>query len=136
MTMAGALTIELRLLVYSAFLSLVLWIPYVLAAINARGLENVAGYPTGHYEDLPPWAQRAQRAHVNLVENLIPFAALVLVAHAVGAANEATQLGARLFFWARLAQVVVHVAGIPWLRTLAFAVGWVGNLTIFWQIVT
>ena len=72
---------------------------------------------------------------MNLTENLVPFAALVLIAHAIGAVGELTALGARLFFWARLAQVAVHIAAIPWLRTLAVLVGWVGNLIIFWQIV-
>jgi uncharacterized MAPEG superfamily protein len=72
------LSYELRMLAYSAFLCLLLWVPYTLAAIQARGLGPVAGYPTGKYEDLPAWAQRSQRAHMNLVENLAPFAALIL----------------------------------------------------------
>lgn len=129
-----ALTVDLRMLVYSAFLSLILWMPYMLAAMGARGVGRVAGYPTGGYADLPDWAQRAHRAHLSLVENIVPFAALVLVAHMTGAANEATALGARLFFWARVVQAAVHIAGVPWLRTIAFLVGWVGNLIIFWQI--
>jgi uncharacterized MAPEG superfamily protein len=47
-----------------------------------------------------------------------------------------TALGAALFFWARIVQAVVHIAGVPWVRTLAFAVSWVGLLLIFLQIVT
>jgi len=61
---------------------------------------------------------------------------LVLVAHLAGAANETTALGARLFFWARILQVVFHVAAVPWLRTAAFLMSWAGSLIIFWQIVT
>lgn len=129
-----SLTVDMRMLVYSAFLCLVLWIPYILAAMGARGMARVAGYPTGDYSDLADWAQRSHRAHLSLVENLAPFAALVLVAHLSGAAGEATALGARLFFWGRLVQAIVHIAGVPWLRTLAFVVAWVGNLIIFWQI--
>ena len=129
------LAIELRLLAYLGLLSLIIWMPYVLAAISSRGLSQVAGYPTGNYADLPEWAQRCQRAHMNLIENLVPFGALVLVAQAAGISNDATVLGAQLFFWARLAQVVVHIAGISWLRTGAFFVGWIGCLIIFWQIV-
>ncbi len=129
-----ALTADLRLLAYSAFIVLLMWIPYMVAAMRARGIGRLAGYPTGFYEDLPEWARRAQRAHMNLIENLVPFGALVLVAHVSGAADEVTAIGARLFFWARLVQYVVHVAGIPWLRTLAFVVAWIGNLIILWQI--
>ncbi|MBI4185068.1 MAG: MAPEG family protein [Proteobacteria bacterium] len=135
MTAQVALGVELRMLAYAALLSLVLWIPYILAAIGQRGLGRVMGYPTGGYEDLPEWVQRSHRAHLNLVENLAPFAALVLIAHAIGAEGAATAFAARLFFWARLVQAAVHIAGIPWVRTLAFAAGWVGCLILFWQIV-
>ncbi len=129
-----SLTVDLRYLAYSALLALLVWIPYILAEIQTRGLTRAVGYPTGLYGDLPDWAQRCQRAHMNLLENLAPFAALVLVAQFAGAAGELTDLGARLFFWARVLQIAVHIAGIPWLRTLAFAVGWIGNLLIFWAI--
>lgn len=128
------LTTELRLLIYSAFICIVIWIPYILAEIKTRGLTRAVGYPSGVVDDLPAWAQRAHRAHMNLVENLAPFAALVLVAHVTGVSNGATVLGAQLFFWSRIVQIVVMFAGIPWLRTLAFAVGLVGNLIIFGQI--
>ncbi|MCG8593208.1 MAG: MAPEG family protein [Kiloniellales bacterium] len=128
------LTTELRYLAYAALLSLLLWIPYVLAEIGTRGLTRAVGYPTGFYDDLPAWAQRCHRAHMNLVENLLPFAALVLIAQVAGVASDLTALGAQLFFWARIAQATVHIAGIPWLRTLAFAAGWIGNLLIFWAI--
>ena len=92
------LTTELRLLVYSAFLCLVLWIPYILATIQVRGMGGALGYPSGTAADLPAWAQRCNRAHLNLVENLAPFAVMVLVAHAIGLSNDLTVLGAQLFF--------------------------------------
>lgn len=130
------LSLDLRMLAYSALLCLALWIPYILSGISVKGLGRMMGYPSGDYSDLPAWAQRAHRAHLNLVENLAPFAALVLVAHVSGAANELTALGARLFFWARVVQAGVHIAGIPGVRTLAFAVSVVANLIIFVQIVT
>jgi uncharacterized MAPEG superfamily protein len=129
-----ALSLDLRWLVYSVLLALVLWIPYVLSAMSVRGPERLAGYPTGNYADLPDWAQRSYRAHMNLVENLAPFAALVLVAQVVGAASETTAVAAQVFFWARLVQAVVHIAAVPWVRTLAFAVGWIASLVIMWEI--
>lgn len=129
------MTTDMRLLVYTAFICIVMWLPYIVAAIQAHGLKSMAGaYPTPSYESLPQWAQRLHRAHMNLVENIGPFAALVIVAQLTGAANEMTALGARLFFWARLAQIVVHTAGIPWARTAAFVVGWIGNIIILVQI--
>ena len=132
----AALSHEFRMLAYSAFLCLVLWIPYILSEIQVRGLARAVGYPTGFYDDLPDWAQRNQRAHMNLVENLAPFAALVLIAGIAGQTSAATAFGATLFFWARVVAAIVHIAGIPWIRTIAFAVAWLGNLIIFWEVVS
>jgi uncharacterized MAPEG superfamily protein len=84
--------------------------------------------------ELPVWGQRAQRAHANMVENLAPFAALVLVAHVTGNANYTTAVGATLFFWARVAHAVVYTAGIPYVRTLAYGVGLVGEIMILGQL--
>lgn len=131
MTDMVSLTTELRLLVYAALLCLLLWVPYILAGIGAHGLTRMVGYGASREQGVPGWAARAYRAHLNLVENLAPFAVLVLVAHMTNVHNALTLIGAQLFFWARIAQVAVTYAGIPWVRTLAFAAGWVGNLMIF-----
>ena len=78
--MEGQVDTDLSYLAWSAFLCSVLWLPYVLERIQSQGLGNVLTYPEN-----PPapaaWAQRAQRAHLNLVENLPAFAALVIIAH-------------------------------------------------------
>lgn len=128
------MTTDLLYLTLSAGLCAVLWIPYILSRIQTWGLVNAVGYPENP-PALPAWAQRSTRVHANLVENLAPFAALVLVAQAAGVANEITALGAAIFFWARIVHAVVFTLGIPWLRTLAFAVSWVGMVIIFIELV-
>jgi uncharacterized MAPEG superfamily protein len=80
------------------------------------------------------WAERAGHAHANLVENLAPFAILVLVAHLSGQANDLTALGARIFFWARVAHAAVYIAGITGLRTLIFLVSLGAEILIMLQI--
>jgi uncharacterized MAPEG superfamily protein len=127
------MTVDLTMLVWSAVLCIALILPYVLCRIMVWGLVDTVGYPQNP-PALPDWAQRAQRAHLNLVENLAPFAALVLVAQIGGAANAATALGATIFFWARLVQAVVHILGVPWVRTLAFFVSLAGEVMILAQI--
>tara|TARA_A100001037_G_scaffold303486_1_gene337617 strand:- start:2565 stop:2978 length:414 start_codon:yes stop_codon:yes gene_type:complete len=136
MAEGAGLAVELRLLAYLALLSLVIWVPYIIGATASKGMAVTVGYPSGDYSDLPGWIQRCHRVHMNLIENLVPFGVLVLIAQVVGASNETTVLGAQLFFWARLAQAAVHMAGIPWLRTGAFVVGWIGCLMIFWEVIT
>ena len=87
----------------------------------------------GNREGFAPaggWIGRSQRAHVNMVENLLPFAALVLTVVVANKGSSTTALAAQLFFFARLAHAVFYIAGIAWLRTLAFAVGLVGMIML------
>lgn len=123
------MTPELAYLVATSVLSLVLWVPYILGRITAWGLMDTMGYPQRELP-LPTWAVRMRKAHHNLTENLVPFAALVLVVNSAGLSNDITVLGATVFFWARVAHAVVYTAGIPVLRTLSFAAGLVGCFMI------
>ena len=112
---------------------------FVQVLIAAAGANQQVGLPTlaGNREDLPAltgWAGRARRAHLNMVENLVLFAALVLIAAAAGKANATTAMGAMIFFWSRLAYAVIYLIGIPWLRTLAWFVGVIGMAVIAWVL--
>ena len=98
-------------------------------ANQAVGLPTLAGNREG-LPDLTGWAGRAKRAHLNMIENLVLFAALVLVATAAGKANAMTAMGAMVFFWGRLAYAVIYLAGIAWLRTAAWFVSVIGMALI------
>jgi uncharacterized MAPEG superfamily protein len=80
------------------------------------------------------WPGRARRAHLNMLENMVVFATLVLIAAVAGKANATTAMGAMIFFWARLAYAVIYLIGIPWLRTLAWAVSVIGMVMIAWVL--
>lgn len=125
---------DLFYLTLSAGLCAVLWIPYILNRVQQQGMANAVGYMENPPEP-PAWARRAHRVHLNFVENLAPFAALVLVAHVGGLASELTALGAAIFFWARVVHTVVFYAGIPWIRTLAFTASWIGMAMVFYEII-
>ena len=91
----------------------------------------------GNRDGLPAltgWAGRAQRAHRNMLENLVLFAALVLVCVISNKSNSTTLLGAQLFLWGRVAYAVIYLAGIIYLRTLAWLVSIVGLILIFLQL--
>ena len=70
-----------------------------------------------------------------MLENLILFAILVLVAQIAGKTNAATALGAQLFFWARVVYLLVYLVGIPWVRTGVWLISVIGLVLIFQQIV-
>lgn len=124
---------ELTYLTYVALLTGLMWVPYVLNRISVDGLADSVGYPDNP-KPLAAWAQRLKAAHYNAVENLVVFAALILVADAAGVSGEATQVCAATYFWARVVHAVAYTFAIPWVRTLAFAVGFGAELCIAWHI--
>lgn len=124
---------ELSFLTWTCVLTSVMWIPYILNMILVRGLVDAVGYPESP-APLAPWAQRMKKAHYNAIENLAVFAALVLVVQAVGANNAVTAAAAQIYFWARLVHFVSYAAKVPWVRTLAFAIGFACQLTLAWQL--
>jgi len=122
-----------------------MWLAWAVALAFAQMLIAVSGATlqvglpalAGNREGLPPctgWAGRAYRAHHNMLENLVLFGALVVVAVLSNKTNSTTLLGAQLFFWARLAYALVYLAGIPWLRTLTWLVSVIGLILIFLQL--
>ena len=128
------MTIELAYLVWSAALTVVLVVIAVLGATQQVGLVTLAGNREGMPE-LTGWAGRAQRAHRNMLESLVLFAILALVAVVASRTNSITALGAAIFFWARVAHAALYIAGIPWLRTLTWLASVVGLVMIFWQLI-
>ena len=124
---------EFTSLTWVIALTMVLWVPYILNTIMVRGLVDAVGYP----EDPKPiaaWAARAKAAHYNAVENLVVFAALVLVLNTLGISNETTVMACKVYFWARLVHYLVYTAGIPWLRTLSYTVGWLCVVALLLQL--
>jgi uncharacterized MAPEG superfamily protein len=117
------MTPELVSLTWVAALTAIMWIPYTLNTIAVRSLMDVVGYPEDP-KPLAPWAERMKKAHYNSVENFVLFAALVLVANAADISNASTVLVCKVYFWSRLVHFAAYTMGIPWVRTLAFVVGW------------
>jgi len=119
------MTTDILMLILSAILCVAQTLPYAMGIAAEHGNALLMG----NRENMPPitgWPGRAMRAHGNMLENLLPFTALVLAAHLTGHVGYLTQLGAIVFFVARAAYVVIYIAGIPGLRTLAWLVCVVG----------
>lgn len=123
--------LELFYLLLSAILTGVLWIPVVIGYVTTRGPLTPEIYRAGSSVVLPHWVNRANRAHMNAVENLAPFAVVVLVAQATDAASPLTAGCATVYFYARLAHAVIHISGFGrfWARTVAFTVAWAAFIT-------
>lgn len=126
---------ELNYLIWITGICGIIWMPYVLSRVQQLGMAKAMGYADNPPEP-PKWAQRSQRAHLNLLENLPIFAVLVLVAQITNSFDSLTAAGAALFFWGRIGHAIVYVAGIPYLRTLLFGASWAGLAMIFFRLVT
>ncbi len=125
---------ELLSLTYVTALTAVIWMPYVINTIMVRGLITAVGYP----EDpapLSPWAAKMKAAHANAVENLVVFATLVLIANAAGVSNETTVMACTVYFWARVLHLVSYTLAIPWIRTVAFVIGFGCQAALVLQLV-
>ena len=124
---------ELQYLVYVTVFTGLLWVAYILDRIATRGLVDSVGYPANP-KPQSPWAQRLMRAHVNAVENLVVFAALVLAAAVAGVSTPVIAGAAMVYFWARVVHALAYTFALPWLRTLAFTVGFFAQAAIAWQL--
>ena len=124
---------ELLYLTFVAVFTGLLWVPYILDRVAVRGLVDAVGYPENP-KPQSAWAQRLMKAHGNAVENLVVFATLVLVAHAVGVTNAAIAGASVVYFWARVVHAVAYTFGVPWVRTLAFSVSFFSQAVVAWQI--
>ena len=125
---------ELTLLVWAAALAFVQAVIAAQGAFMQVGIGPLAGNREGMAEILG-WGGRAARAHRNMLENLVLFAILVLIAVIAGKTNSATLMGAQIFLGARIVYALVYIAGIPWLRTAVWGISVVGLAMIFLQLI-
>ena len=124
---------ELLYLTYVTVFTGLFWVPYILDRVAKRGLLDAVGYPENP-KPQAPWAQRLMKAHANAVENLVVFASLVLVAFALGVSNAVVAGACVVYFWARVVHALAYTFAIPWVRTLAFTVGFFAQAAIAWQV--
>jgi uncharacterized MAPEG superfamily protein len=124
------MAIELKWLVWSIVLGLVYVLIAASFATQQRGLKWNASNRDGEPKPLTGSAARAARASHNFLETFPFFAAAVLAVLLSKANTPHTASGAALYFWARLAYLPIYIVGIPYLRTLVWAVSIVGLLQL------
>lgn len=124
---------ELMVLGWCVILAIVQMLIAVQGSLMQVGLMTLIGNREG-FPEIKGWGGRAMRAHRNMVENLVLFAAAVLAVVAAGKTSDATLLGAQIFFWARVVHAAVYLAGLPWVRTGAWTVSVIGLLMVLWPL--
>ena len=86
-------------------------------------------------EDCSGFPARTDRAAKNMLENMVLFTALVAAATLGGVADPHVEIGARIFYWARIAYIPIYMIGIPVARTAVWAISVIGMGMIFASIV-
>lgn len=124
------MTRELFWLTLTVILTGVLWVPYVLNRMQVRGLMGTMANPSRDAKPHAEWAARLMFAHDNAIENLVIFAPLVLILNAIDYSSRATVIACAVYFWARVAHIIVYALGLPVFRTLAFTVGFLAQVVL------
>jgi uncharacterized MAPEG superfamily protein len=129
------MTTELTMLAWTLVLALV----QVFLPVGGKTMVWGSKWNAGPRDEtptapLPPVTGRLDRAQANLYETLPVFIAAILIAHVADRNTASTALGAMLYFWARLAYVPLYAFGVPYVRSIAFVVSFIGLVLILLSI--
>ena len=124
------MSIELKMLTWSIVLGIVHILIAATLGTQQRGLKWNASARDGIPPPLTGIAGRVDRASHNFLETFVFFAAAVLAVMITQKTNPSTALGVQIYFWARVAYLPVYAAGIPYLRTLVWAVSLYGLVQV------
>ena len=128
-------------LAVAGMLTVLMWVPYILARLFVWGpLVFLNNYPEGfpaREPEAPMWAQRAKRAHLNMVETVPAFVAVVAACGFMADRVDGGVVGywAGIFVLARVIHYLVYALGVPFLRTPVYLVSWAAVLLIGIQLV-
>ena len=117
--------------------SVVVYFLMVMVQGAFSNLQHTPRMLVGNRDDLAPdnlRVARAKRANQNMIEALVMFVPLVLIAVVADRTNQWTQMGAGLFLAARIAYAPLYWFGGGPLRSLAWSIGLFGTLMILFQI--
>lgn len=124
------MTVEALFLGWSVILGLVLIALASVGNISQRGAAWAAGSRDRSPPELTGVAGRLDRARHNFLETFPLFAAAVLAVLVLDRQYALSAIGVQLYFWARIAHVLVYAAGIAYLRTLVWAVSIAGIVCV------
>jgi uncharacterized MAPEG superfamily protein len=129
-----SLPIELTLAAWSVLLFLVHVVLQGQLATRDRGLAWNAGPRDGEPPPLSPVASRAERALANFSQSWPAFVVAALAVVVAGRTGAWSQVGAWLWFLARIAYLPLYVLGVPYIRTLAWGAALLGILLMLFQL--
>ena len=128
------MTIEIKMLAWTVALGLFHVLLGAVLMTRQRGMRWNASARDGEAKPLVGAAARVDRGLRNFLETFPFFVAVVLAVVVTQRTSADTALGAQVYFWARLAYLPIYAAGIPYLRSLVWAVSLWGLLQLLWAL--
>lgn len=131
------MTTELTWLTLTALLASAMFIPYVVG-VNRSEFDgkDVQFVRPPDPRTMPAWVHRSFRAHQNLLEQLVPYAIIVLVGAVAHVSTPITRACVPTFFGIRVVHAIGMISGrarLP-IRPAIFSLGWVVVLVHTWQV--
>lgn len=118
---------EIFWLVLTIIVTSLFWVPYILDRIIENKLIPALRNPNRDSRPNTPWANRLMYAHENAVENMVLFAPLVISIQYLELSTNGTITAAMVYFYSRVGHVVFYTLGVPYLRTMAYFIGWLAQ---------
>lgn len=120
---------EIRVLAWSGLLTvgqLCLLAVYANRQLSPRYLASALDQP----RQLSGMAARLQRAFQNQIEGLVMYAAAAVAVTLAGASTPVTEGCALAYIVARVVFVPLYWFGVPWIRTVFWAVGFAATIVM------
>jgi uncharacterized MAPEG superfamily protein len=131
------MTPELKWLVFTALLVGSLWIPFIVGVnvTDFEGKGQLFERPPDHSK-MAPWVHRSLRAHQNALEQLLPFAVIVIAGAISGVSTSTTTVCAIIFFWLRVAHAIGMISGLARfpIRPAIYFTNWTVMFVYAWQV--
>ncbi|MEO0328990.1 MAG: MAPEG family protein [Pseudomonadota bacterium] len=127
------MSIELQYLVFAVFLLIIQMVLQAFAGLFANGFMGLVG--SRDDEVLTQGVGgRFERAYYNMLETFPIFVALVLCVQVTESWSTTSAMAVQLYFWGRVVYIPAYIIGIPFLRTIVWAVSMAGILLLAWPL--
>ena len=124
------MTIEIRLLLWTVLFGLVKSVATGVAVMRQRGVTFTAS-ARDDQRPITGAEGRVIRAFANFMETFPFFAVVVLAGALLHRHGTQTVIGAYLYFWGRIVYWPLYVGGVPYARSLCYAVATLGIVLVF-----
>ncbi|MDL5368034.1 MAPEG family protein [Xanthomonas sp. NCPPB 2654] len=128
------MSIEIRMLAWAILLGIVQLLLAAALVTAQRGMKWNASARDAPQAPPAGVAGRLERALRNFLETFPFFAAAAVAVVAMDRGSAHTALAAQLYFWARLVYVPLYAAGVPYVRSLVWAVSLWAILQLVWAL--